>query len=177
MGRLPFLTDDRDARDPVEFNKSLIASNAINTTTYVITAVLGFYLAGRSVDPFILNSVAAGPLKIVATCCLALHLVLAYVLCGQPLHIVIHEIVSPSTAHAPTWKGQLVRAAPPPAPPPARSTPVRFWTDSTRLRQTQRHFLITSVVLVGTFVIGNVIPFFKDLQVSASVGPRRLPSS
>lgn len=50
-------------------------------------------------------------------------------------------------------------------------------TDSTRLLQTQRHFLITSVVLVGTFVIGNVIPFFKDLQVSASVGPRRLPSS
>ena len=176
MGRPPFLTDDRDARDPVEFNKSLIASNAINTTTYVITAVLGFYLAGRSVDPFVLNSVAAGPLKIVATCCLALHLVLAYVLCGQPLHIVIHEIVSPSTAHAPTWKGQLVRAAPPPAPPRLGGR-VRFWTDSTRLLQTQRHFLITSVVLVDTFVIGNVIPFFKDLQVSASVGPRRLPSS
>ena len=117
MGRLPSATDDRDARDPLEFNKTLIASNAINTTTYVITAVLGFYLAGRSVDPFVLNSVAAGPLRIVATCCLALHLVLAYVLCGQPLHIVIHEIVSPSTAHAPTWKGQLVRAAPPPAPP------------------------------------------------------------
>ena len=137
MGRLPFLTDDRDARDPVEFNKSLFASNAINTTTYVITAVLGFYLAGRSVDPFILNSVAAGPLKIVATCCLALHLVLAYVLCGQPLHIVIHEIVSPSTAHAPTWNGQLVRAAPPPAPPRLGRRLFDFGlTDSTRLLQT-----------------------------------------
>lgn len=134
MGRPPSATDDRDARDPLEFNKTLIASNAINTTTYVITAVVGFHLAGRSVDPFVLNSVAAGPLRIVATCCLALHLLLAYVLCGQPLHIVIHEIVSPGTAHSPTWNGQL------------------------------RHFGITSVVLVGTFVIGNVIPFFKDLQ-------------
>ena len=123
-----------EMRDPSTFGKGLAAANGIYTSVYVSVSVVCFYLAGRDVKPFLLDSVPSGPLRIIAALLLGFHILIAYVLCGQPLHIVLHEWVSPATAHDTTGVGQL------------------------------KHTAITFTVLVLAFLVSNLIPFFEDLQ-------------
>ena len=134
MGRLPSATDDRDARNPIEFNRSLFLTQGLATAAYLTMGITAFYFAGRDLAPFVIFSVPPGPLRIVVALLLCVHILVAFALVGQPLLLIAHETVSPKTAHGPGAATLAGRA---------------------------KHFAVTLVVLAANFIVANVIPFFE----------------
>ena len=84
-GRLPSATDDRDARNPIEFNRSLFLTQGLATAAYLTMGITAFYFAGRNLAPFVIFSVPPGPLRIVVALLLCVHILVAFALVGQPL--------------------------------------------------------------------------------------------
>lgn len=75
-----------------------------------------------------------GSLKILTSVLITFHVVVAYVITGQPFHHFLHSKIFPTTLDKSTMRGTL------------------DW------------FIITAGYLVVGFIISNSIPFFEDVQ-------------
>jgi len=122
-------------KKPNEFGKSLSSAYSIMLFWYSITVIIAYGEEVTAVAGFLPDSLLDGSsAKITVGVLVVFHIMVAYVIAVQPFHFWLHSTIFPQTYHKPGRKGQL------------------HW------------FLLTVGYILFAFVIGNVIPFFSDLQ-------------
>mmetsp|Transcript_5915 Transcript_5915/g.14023 ORF Transcript_5915/g.14023 Transcript_5915/m.14023 type:complete len:479 (+) Transcript_5915:93-1529(+) len=101
---------------------------------YAATVVVAYGVKGANTPEFLPDSMQDGLAKRIAGALVILHIAVSYVICCQPLHDWLHSKIFPQTYHEESRLGTM------------------HW------------FLITTGYLVFGFVVGNLIPFFADVQ-------------
>jgi hypothetical protein len=101
---------------------------------YGLTVVVAYGVKGAETPEFLPDSLPAGFSRRLAGALVVLHITVSYVIACQPLHDWLHHKVFPKTYHEESTVGTI------------------HW------------FLITGGYLIFGFVVGNLIPFFADVQ-------------
>ena len=119
---------------PKQFPRSLTFSFGLMSCTYMFVVVVAYGYKGSSVPGFLPDILSEGPAKIAADVLLLLHIIIAYVVVSQPLHVWFHSKIFPKTLYQDTFSGQL------------------HW------------FLICFGFVAFSWLIANLIPFFAEVQ-------------
>ncbi|KAL1520143.1 hypothetical protein AB1Y20_023615 [Prymnesium parvum] len=134
QGQSMFLEIIREMRQPRHFPRSVFFANMITMTVYTSTVVLAYASKGTQVNQFLPDMLDDSPVNNIARMLLFFHVLIAYLITGQPLHRSYHLIVSSSTANDPGRRGAW------------------HW------------FLITSAQLIAGVLVANAVPFFEAVQ-------------
>lgn len=123
-----------EMKEPSLFPKAAAYAYGVMVFVYGITVIVAYGYEGSSVAGFLPDSMSDGALKIVASVLIIFHVLVAYVIAGQPFHYFLHQKLFPKTLNKNTTRGRV------------------DW------------FIITSSYLVFAFIISNAVPFFSDIQ-------------
>jgi len=137
QGQAIFLEIMSEMRDSQEFPKAIAVAYAIMSVVYGSFALFVAYYGGvgRVVPEFSPDVLSSSSLKAIVGGTLAvLHISVSYVITCQPLHRWLHSVVFPRTAGKESCRANC------------------HW------------FLVTVGFLLFGYVIGNLIPFFADVQ-------------
>jgi vesicular inhibitory amino acid transporter len=134
QGQSMFLEIMREMKRPQDFGKAAVGGYNFMFVLYLATTIIGYHYNGDKVQGFLPFSVPPGPLKTVIGVCLALDIVVGYLLTNQPLCSKLHQIYFPETFMEHGWRARL------------------HW------------FGISGSFLVLAFVVANAIPFFTAFQ-------------
>ncbi len=121
--------------DGRQFAAACRVAYGLITALYALTTAVAYGLRGDAVASFLPDSLADGPLKRLVGVCLALHILVAYVVTAQPLSAFLYAKFFAAT----------------PLHPPTRATRLRW-------------LLVTSGYLIWAVLVSNAVPFFGDLQ-------------
>lgn len=118
-----------------KFPSATMMAYIIMFLAYSTTAIVAYGIKGSSVPGFLPNILDGGSANAKAVSVLTcFHIMVAYVVCVQPLHVWLHCTFFPKTVYKSTWNGS------------------RDWLITT-----------VSFTLIG-WTIANLIPFFADIQ-------------
>jgi len=140
-GQLLYTEMMYEMRDPKEFVKCLNYGLMVQFVTYTTTGVLGWYLIGNSVPPYLLDVIPEGSMRSAAAVLMIWHLISTMLPKTQILIRVLHRKLDAVSVDALHYKSQM------------------FW------RGTRSWLLISIFLYLGMFVVVNTIPFFDDLAV------------
>jgi len=140
-GQLMYTEIMYEMREPKEFVKCLNFALMVQFVTYTMTGVLGWYLIGNSVPPYLLDVIPEGSMRSAAAVLMIWHLIFVMLPKAQILMRVLHRKLDAVSVDALHHKSQM------------------FW------RGTRSWLLISIFLYLGIFVFVNTIPFFDDLVV------------
>lgn len=123
-----------EMKNPNEFPKSCNVAYTIMAFMYCMTVTIAYGMEGEEVPGFLPNILDDGAAKTCVGILVCLHIMVSYVIAGQPLHMYMHAVFFPKTMNQITTRGKI------------------DW------------FIITGGYIVFGFIIGNLIPFFADVQ-------------
>ena len=135
QGQSIFMELMSEMKNPEQFSKTTSLSYLIMGFVYTAVVTISYGVEGENVTDFLPN-VVDGPsaAKTTIGVLVVFHLVVSYVIAIQPFHTWLHNNIFPSTFNSSSTKGKL------------------HW------------LLITSTYLAFAWAVGNLIPFFSDVQ-------------
>lgn len=124
-----------EMKEPKSFGNSLSSAYSFMLFCYTLTVVIAYGTEGTNVAGFLPDTLADGsPAKITVGIFVVFHIMVAYVIAVQPFHFWLHATIFPRTFNQPGRHGQI-------------------------------HWLVLTVgYIIFAFIVGNLIPFFADLQ-------------
>ncbi|KAL3909965.1 MAG: hypothetical protein SGILL_007879 [Bacillariaceae sp.] len=134
QGHAIFLELMAEMRDAYQFPKACILAYSIMCVMYALTVVVAYGIMGVNTEEFLPDILPPGAIQTTVGCLVTFHITVSYVISCQPLHMWIHETVFPSTFQEESVKGKI------------------HW------------FVLTCGYLAFGFFVGNLIPFFADVQ-------------
>eukprot|EP00980_Cylindrotheca_fusiformis_P006250 scaffold1336_cov158-Cylindrotheca_fusiformis.AAC.12 len=134
QGQTIYLELISEMKEPNQFPKACSLAYFVMCAVYGLTVVVAYGIKGADTPEFLPDSVPSGLAQRFAGALVALHITVSYVIACQPLHDWLHQNIFPSTYHEESTLGSI------------------HW------------FLITGGYLVFGFIVGNLIPFFADVQ-------------
>lgn len=134
QGQSIFCEIMREMRDSRQFSFSLTVANSVMMVVYTFISAIAYATHGTDIKGFLPASMREGPPKVAVNVMVAFIAIVSYLVTGQPLHRLIHFSLSPQTVDTPS------------------AAAAGWW------------LVITSVLLLFSFVVANAIPFFEDLQ-------------
>jgi len=137
LAQFVYLEIMKSMREPKDFTKALCyIAGPTQIFLYVFVGSVAYRYAGVNATDSILKEIdpnTKGPLLATAAACLALHLLVAFLISGLVLHRRIHLTVHPSTVDERSWKGAIV------------------W------------FLISFSTIIFSYLVSNSIVFFSAI--------------
>jgi len=132
----------REMKDSSEFTFAVTFANSLMFVVYFVTTTVAYYYRGAGVNGFLPFSLPDTYLKTIVGLLLSFHIIVSYLISAQPLTFRIHEFLFPLTVHKFDFKSKV------------------HW------------FIITCMILMFSYVVANLIPFFSDFQniIGSSLG-------
>ena len=127
----------REMKSSADFPKAIFSASTVMGSVYAATCIISVWLMGRNVPEFLPDAIDSSHAMVrhVVGWLLSYHVLVSYILTNQPLASKFHAIVSPDTfLDYVSWRGRL------------------YW------------MLITSALLIFSFLLANAIPFFSTFQ-------------
>jgi len=134
QGQSIYLELMSEMKDSSQFTTACSSAYFCMSIVYALTVTIAYGVKGSDTPAFLPDSMQNGLAKRTAGALVILHIAVSYVICCQPLHDWLHSKIFPQTHHKESRLGTI------------------HW------------FLITTGYLVFGFVVGNLIPFFADVQ-------------
>eukprot|EP00797_Seminavis_robusta_P015486 Sro2322_g323250.2 (323) ;mRNA; f:4304-5272 len=134
QGHAIFLELMAEMKQASDFPYSCTSAYMLMCVMYGLTVIAAYGLRGASTEEFLPDILPAGTARKVVGSLVCLHICVSYVIAGQPLHMWLHATVFPKTYQTSGRQGTL------------------HW------------LIVTCGFLVFGFVVGNLIPFFADVQ-------------
>jgi amino acid permease len=132
-GQFMFYELMAEMKDYQEFPKTFSLAGPFQVPIYLIVGCVGYYFKGAEASGYFLDNLGFGTMYRAASALLCFHMLVAYLILGSVLSRMIHLRVSPYHVNDLGWRGKLE------------------W------------FLITSGVLVMSYLVANAVPFFEEL--------------
>ena len=142
LGQAMFLEIMSEMKDSKQFPKSIYIGNTIMMIVYLLTCIIAYGYKGNDIDGFLPASLANNFIKTIVGILLCFHIIVSYLLVSQVLCSKLHEKIYPHSYHRNNYK-------------------------------TKKHwFIITISVLIFSYFIANLVPFFSDFQgfIGAALG-------
>jgi len=134
QGQSMFLEMMSEMREPAEFSRVLDLAYSLMCSAYLLTVTVAFGMQGGAVASFLPDGMAEGPLKRLVGGCVLFHVLVAYVITGQPLYRYITSSLSPATLDKVSLTGRA------------------HW------------LAITCAYLTFGYLVTNTLPFFAEVQ-------------
>eukprot|EP00005_Dracoamoeba_jomungandri_P010131 CAMPEP_0174267232 /NCGR_PEP_ID=MMETSP0439-20130205/32927_1 /TAXON_ID=0 /ORGANISM="Stereomyxa ramosa, Strain Chinc5" /LENGTH=412 /DNA_ID=CAMNT_0015354619 /DNA_START=233 /DNA_END=1471 /DNA_ORIENTATION=+ len=157
QGQSMFLEIMYEMRRPQRFGISVSVANSIMFFAYSATAAVAYYVEGDGVSSFLPGSLKKGVIRTIVGELLTFHVIVAYLLTGQPLCDKIHR-----------WLYPLATGTKFPDP---YYDKIEFFS-MTNLKGRLLWLFITVFFLLFAYLVANVVPFFADFQniIGAGMG-------
>jgi len=135
QGHAIFLELMTEMKDAKQFpTYSCGAAYAFMAVMYGMTIIVAYGIRGVQTEEFLPDILPAGAARKIVGVLVCLHISVSYVIAGQPLHMWMHATFFPKTYNQESRKASF------------------HW------------FLLTGGYILFGFFIGNLIPFFADVQ-------------
>lgn len=134
QGQSIYLELMSEMKDARQFPRACNLAYTFMSFIYGFTILVAYGMKGIDTPEFLPDSVPAGVARRIAGALVVLHITVSYVIACQPLHNWLHCTIFPQTYQEESTLGSI------------------HW------------FLLTVGYLMIGFVIGNLIPFFADVQ-------------
>jgi len=134
QGHSIFMEIMREMKNSNQFPKAITTSIGGMMIAYILVSSLGYSTRGMHVAGFLPDSMGKSYSKTVVGMLLVFHILVAYVIVAQPLHLELHRLLWPNTADEESRAARL------------------HWG------------IISTVSLVLGFLVSSSIPFFADVQ-------------
>lgn len=134
QGHAIFLELMSEMKDAHQFPKACGLAYGLMCIMYALTVVVAYGISGQDTEEFLPDILPPSLARKTVGLLVCLHISVSYVISCQPLHMWLHSQVFPQTFQLESKLGAI------------------HW------------FIITCGYLVFGFIIGNLIPFFADVQ-------------
>ena len=132
-GQSIYLEMMAEMKRPTLFSKALLIGAPSILLLYSITAIAQYALTGQYARPFLIDSVPDGPLKVVVSISLLIHMLISYNITNQVVTRALHLRFFPRTVNGSSMASRM------------------HW------------FLLSGCLLVSSWIIANAVPFFDNL--------------
>jgi amino acid permease len=134
QGQSIFMEFMSEMKNPEQFTKTTSLSYLIMGLVYTSVVAITYGVEGENITGFLPDVVSPGAAKTTMGVLVVFHLLVSYVIVVMPFHTWLHTTIFPSTFNSSSMKGKL------------------HW------------LLITCSYLTFAWIMGNLIPFFSDVQ-------------
>ena len=134
QGQSIYLELMSEMKDARQFPRSCNFAYIVMCSMYGLTVVVAYGFRGIDTPEFLPDILPAGAARTMAGILVVMHITVSYVIACQPLHTWLHSTIFPKTFHGESLRGSL------------------DW------------FFVTFGYIAFSFCVGNLIPFFADVQ-------------